>query len=94
MPTKRLRDEYGGNPRSAMNRAIRAECAGGEAALDALEYWHGVCIERGFGAGGDQPDPYHVQAYARTMEIVDAMEDDVRQRWGMRPRQPREDLRR
>ncbi len=39
-PGHPLRAKYGGNPRDAINRAIRAELVGGDAVLDALGLVH------------------------------------------------------
>lgn len=90
MPLKDLKEKYGrqGKARQAINRAIRAELPGGHAALDAVEKWHGACHNRGWVEG------VHLRAYVDLLEIVDAMEDEIRRRYEMPPRKEREDLRR
>lgn len=94
MPIRDLRDHYGGRDmRSAVNRAIRAECPGGGIALDRLATWHHICRRLGWGDGATEP-PIHVTAYRHLLEIVDAMELDVRHRWGMPDPPPRQDLER
>jgi hypothetical protein len=92
MGTKELREAYGGNPKMAMNRAIRA-MPGGTEALSSLERWHGICRSRGWDDVNGHT-PYHVQAYEDILAIVDAMEDAVRVKYTMAPRVEREDLRR
>jgi len=87
-PLRELRERHGGSTSAqAINRAIRAEIPGGAKVLEALELWHHICRRRGWPAHG-QPEPEHVRAYRDLLGIAQAMEDDVRARWGMPPRPP------
>lgn len=90
-----LREKYGKNAkrREAINRAIRAECPGGDDALDRLEDWHKICYRRGWDDIGGE-EPLQVTAYRHLLDIVDSMEDWVRTEYDLPPRPERDDLRR
>lgn len=100
MIAESLRSKYGGASvklRTAINRAIRAECPGGAHALDRLADWSRICNRLGWGdpqTHGTGAEPLHVTTYRHLLEIVDAMEDDVRVRYEMPRKTQREDLRR
>lgn len=88
-----LRRKYGGKTAEAINRAIRAEVPGGDEALDRLRDWRMICSRLGWGDGLPE-EPLHVTAYRHLLEIVDAMEEAVRERYGLPPAPERDDLRR
>lgn len=92
-PFRSLREHYGGDTRAALNRAIRAECPGGPEALDRLATWHHIVRRLGWGDNARE-EPLHVLAYRHLLEIVDAMERAVRERWHLPPAPPRRDLER
>lgn len=95
MPFRELRERYHGtSSRSTINRAIRAECPGGAVALNALEAWHGTCKRLGWGDKHSDSLPVHVRAYRDILEIVDAMEDRIREIYSIPPRSERDDLHR
>lgn len=61
---KILKQIYDTNdPKKALNRAIRAECPGGNEAMDLVTYLHGMSSTR----------PDWVEAYNRAVAVVDAM---------------------
>lgn len=93
MPVEELKSKYGGKTKEAVNRAIRAECAGGDEAIDAMSLAKQICDRHGW-ADPDGTPSVHAVLYERLMWVVDAMEDDVRERWGLPEREDREDLRR
>jgi len=71
--------------------------ARGDAALDHLNAWHKVCQRMGWGdpaTHGTGREPLHVTAYRHLLEVVDAMEDAIRERYQMPEREEREGLRR
>ena len=85
MPAKELKDKYGGNSRMAMNRAIRSECPGGNEVLDALELFHKIVLRHGeYEPDGRTPTVAQV-AHDRLSAIADAMENEMRKRYGMTP---------
>lgn len=93
MSYRALKARYKGKTREAINKAIRAECPGGDEALDGLNDWHKVCEHRGWqGADGRGEESLQVTAYRHLLEIVDAMEDSVRARYSLPEREDREDL--
>ncbi len=86
MPLKELREKYqASKPRVAINRAIRAECPGGDEALDAKDYWFKIAERDGWRDHRDEPTT-PAFAYALADAIVKKMEDAIRARWGMPPR--------
>ena len=88
MALKELREKYrktSGSAREAINRAIRAELAGGNEALDALELFHKIVQRTGdLEADGKTPTIAQV-AHDRLVTIVDAMEAEIRRRYDMPP---------
>ena len=90
---KTIRQHYGGKTSEAINRAIRAECPGGAQALELLTALKSMCDRYGWEGDGGGTTPI-AAAYERALEVVDAMEDAVRRRWGVGPRPERDDLRR
>lgn len=88
MSLQDLKAKYGGSKsRQAINRAIRAECPGGPEALDALELLYKMSQRHGRGSEAEV-------GYLQVLGIVDAMEDVIRERYGMPERAEREDGRR
>lgn len=83
MGERELREKYGGKLAKAINRAIRAEVIGGNAALDKLTELAGPARQSGWKdrAGRDTPeaDAY----YKHKKEVVERMDAQVRQRWGI-----------
>ena len=84
MPIKDLREHYrlNGRSRQALNHAIRAECPGGDEALDALTLIKQMLDRHGWEEPSGAPTPLAV-AYQRLEWVVAAMERDVRERWEM-----------
>ncbi len=86
MPLRDLRAKYrktSGSAREAINRAIRAELAGGDEVLDAIELFHKIVSRAGeWEADGRTPTIAQV-AHDRLSMIANAMEAEIRQRYGM-----------
>ncbi len=84
---EKIRAVYGkANTKSLINKAIRAECAGGDLALDRLTAWRQICEREGWGdksAHGTGRELLRVTAYRHILEIVDAMEDAVRETYDL-----------
>ncbi len=97
-PVRDLKVKYGNTKsRDVINRAIRAECPGGDLALDRLADWNRICNRLGWGNStqhGTGSELLHVTAYRHILEIVDAMEDAIRARYDMSDRPVRDDLKR
>jgi len=73
MPLRELKEKYGGAGRNAINRAIRAECVGGAAALDALEASFQI-LRNARDARGEKHD---VQLHNLIRDVIADMEADV-----------------
>jgi len=88
-PAIDLRRKYGeGKLRQVINRAIRAEIPGGSQTLDGLELLHKILRRIGETEPGGGPTIAKV-AYDRLCEIADAMESEIRKRYGLtQPRPP------
>ena len=84
MGTRELKAVYAGNPQMAINRAIRAELAAGSEALDAMELFHKLVRRLGEIERNGQPTLAKV-AYDRIAGVCDAMEAEIRKRYGMNP---------
>ena len=88
MPLRDLRARYGktsGSAREAINWAIRAELPGGAETLDALELFHKIMLRVGpFEADGRTPTVAQV-AHDRISAVANAMEAEIRRRYGMPP---------
>ena len=83
MTQKDLRDAHGeGKLRQVLNRAIRAEIPGGPETLDALELAHKILRRTGETEASGQPTIAKV-AYDRLCGIADAMESEIRRRYGL-----------
>lgn len=86
MPLRDLREKYkktSGSAREVLNRAIRAELAGGNEVLDAIELFHKIVQRIGeYESDGRTPTIAHV-AHDRLAGIATAMESEIRRRYGM-----------
>lgn len=78
--------------REAINYAIRAEIPGGDKVLDRLQDWRHICHRLGW--EGPDGEPIQVTAFRHLLEVADAMEDAIRERYDIPARTQREDLRR
>ncbi len=89
MPWQEFKDKYKGRtPRARINRAIRAECAGGSECLDAINHFllMSQSIERRIDTGANDlalGEKYNValEAHERLVSIRDAMSAAVKRRW-------------
>lgn len=82
-PDHPLRAKYGGNPRDAINRAIRAELVGGDAVLDALglvHHAHRKLLDRNL-PGIEQA----AIAADALQELRDVMAAEIGRRYGLDP---------
>jgi len=91
MATKELREKYGkSTAEQAVNAAIRAELPGGAALLDALEIAHKAAgrYQTGGTSRGDDPAAATVgRVLAALRAAKGAMEDEIRRRYDMPPRE-------
>lgn len=80
MGSRELQQKYqASNSKAAIHRAIRAEIPGGTEALDALERIHQV-------HRGSRAKEAGI-ALAELRQVVAAMEEEIRRRYDMPPRQ-------
>ena len=72
MGEKELREKYGGKLAKAINRAIRAECIGGNAALDKLSDLAGSARHSGWKdkKGDDTPEALRHVAHLEPHELA------------------------
>ena len=86
MSLRDLRQKYektSGSAREAINRAIRAELAGGVETLNSLELFHRIVCRVGE-LEADRRTPTIAQvAHDRLSMIANAMEAEIRRRYGM-----------
>lgn len=89
MAMRDLRQKYhvNGKGRQAINAAIRAEIAGGTEALDALELFHKITLRVGDGVKMTIAQ----LAHDRLSGIVNAMDDEIRRRYGVGGGQEKQD---
>lgn len=87
MPTRELCAKYGqnGGQRAAVNKAIRAELAGGNEVLDSLELFHKIVLRVGEHERDCKTPTIAQVAHDRLSAIADAMEAEIRRRYGMSP---------
>jgi len=83
MGERELREKYGGKLAKAINRAIRAEVIGGNAALDKLTELAGPARQSGWKDRSGRNTPEADAYYKHKKEVVDRMDAQVRQRWGV-----------
>jgi hypothetical protein len=81
MSEKALREKYGGKLAKAINRAIRAEITGGNAALDQLTHLAGPALHSGWHDARGNPTPEAVKYFKHKHEVVDKMEAKIRSKW-------------
>ena len=80
MGERELREKYGGKLAKAINRAIRAEIPGGNAALDTLTDLAGPAMHSGWkDAGG--PTPEATAYFKHKREVIDKREATIRRKW-------------
>ncbi|WP_321376979.1 hypothetical protein [Trichococcus shcherbakoviae] len=86
MSTRDLREKYGSNggTPAVINRAIRAECPGGNEALDALRSFHEILRSDRL-ESNPTAKAMAEAARNRLVEIANAMEAEIRRRYGMPP---------
>lgn len=82
MGEKEIREKYGGKLAKAINRAIRAECIGGNAALDKLTDLAGPARHSGWKdkSGNNTPE---ADAYYAHLKVIEKMDLEVRRRWNV-----------
>lgn len=85
MGERDIRAKYGGKLVKAINRAIRAEVAGGNAALDRLTQLAAQARQSGWTdrGGNDTPEAAAYKKHAK--DVVGRMDAEVRGRWGLPP---------
>ena len=88
MGEKELRTKYGGKLDKAINRAIRAEVAGGNEALDRLTQLAGAARQSRWKDHAGRDTPEAAAYFKHQQDVVGRMEADVRRRWGIPPEQP------
>jgi len=91
MAKSKLREKYGGKTGEAINRAIRAECPGGDEAIATMTLARQMCQRHGYEDSRGQPSAL-AALLGQIMGIVDAMEDEIRRRYDMQPREERDDF--
>ena len=85
MGEREIRAKYGGKLAKAINRAIRAEVAGGNEALDKLTELAGAALHSGWKDRSGRETPEAAAYFKHKREVVDRMAAEVRQRWGVPP---------
>src|SRR5687767_11790267 len=85
MGERELRERFGGKLDKAINRAIRAEVAGGNEALDKLTQLAGAARHSHWEDKQGRPTPEAAAYFKHQREVVGRMEAEVRQRWGIPP---------
>jgi hypothetical protein len=81
MGERELREKYGGKLAKAINRAIRAELPGGNAALDKLTELAGPAMQSGWKARNGDPTPEAVLYFKHKRGVVEKLEAEIRSRW-------------
>ena len=85
MGEREIRETYGGKLAKALNRAIRAEEPGGNAALDELTKLAGAARHSGWTDKAGRETPQAVAYHKHKRDVVDRLEAAVRKRWGVPP---------
>ena len=83
MGERELRAKYGGKLAKAINRAIRAEIPGGNAALDTLTDLAGPARHSGWKDRVGNPTVEAAAYFKHKRLVVDKMENAVRTKWGI-----------
>lgn len=81
MGERELREKYGGKLAKAINRAIRAELPGGNAALDTLTQLAGPAMQSGWKERNGDPTPQAVAYFKHKRNVVEKLEAEIRSRW-------------
>jgi hypothetical protein len=81
MSEKALREKYGGKLAKAINRAIRAEITGGNAALDQLTQLAGPALHSGWYESTGKPTAEAAKYFKHKHDVVDKMEAKIRGKW-------------
>ena len=90
MSERELREKYGGKLAKAINRAIRAECPGGNEALDKLTNLAAPILQAGWKQRNGDPTPEAVAYFKHKRNVVDKLEALIRAKWGIPPEKSRE----
>ena len=83
MGERELRAKYGGKLAKAINRAIRAEVAGGNEALETLTRLAGAARQSRWKDHAGRETPEAAAYFKHKREVVGRMEAEVRRRWGL-----------
>ena len=94
MSEKAIREKYGGKLAKAINRAIRAEIAGGNAALDQLTQLAGPALHSGWYEASGKPTAEAAKYFKHKHEVVDKMEAKIRSTWKIPASREKSDKRR
>ena len=81
MGERELREKYGGKLPKAINRAIRAECPGGDAALDQLTRLAGAARHSHWHDKKGRPTPEAEAYFKHQKNVVERMAAQVRRTW-------------
>jgi hypothetical protein len=90
MSERDLRAKYGGKLPKAINRAIRAELPGGNEALDKLTRLAAPILQSGWKDRTGKPTPEATAFFKHKRDVVDKMEAQIRQKWGIPMDEPTE----
>jgi hypothetical protein len=85
MGEREIREKYGGKLAKAINRAMRAEIPGGNAALDTLTHLSGPAMHSGWKDHFGNPTVEATAYFKHKRQVVDKMEATVRAKWGIPP---------
>ena len=89
MSERDLRAKYGGKLAKAINRAIRAELPGGNEALDKLTHLAAPILQAGWKDHHGNPTPEATAYFKHKRNVVDRMEAQVREKWGIPSEEPK-----
>jgi len=78
---REIREKYGGKLPKAMNRAIRAELPGGNAALDKLTELAGPAMQSGWKQRNGDPTLEATAYFKHKRNVVEKLEAEIRSRW-------------
>src|SRR4051794_41619867 len=82
MGEREIRAKYGGHLAKAINRAIRAEVAGGNEALERLTQLAGAARQSRWTDKQGRKTAEAAAYFRHQREVVGRMEAEVRKRWG------------
>jgi hypothetical protein len=83
MSEKTLREKYGGKLPKAINRAIRAEVPGGNAALDLLTQLAAAARQSHWKDLNGKHTKEATAYYRHKRDVLDPMDAQVRKKWGI-----------